>query len=222
MCDVEVGFQPALGATASLQKIEPFVVYLGGLLEYWLKISIKAGKGESIEENADFEKKMTLLERKSIQTEKNTKPLFSEEQLWNVLEFFFFSFTEQLTISMKPMAKWFNYTPISNLISKTQSHIGAFHLNSVQRGNPQYFDIVRNAKSMHFIYKMEMPQSPKLIGLLFEININVLFSDTGYTVSCFPDEKFDYWQYPSVSKQNNVIDKYKQDALEKIEKNILN
>lgn len=64
-CDVEVGFIPSDGASASLVKIEPFVGYILQETERALKICIKAAKGENIEEEGDFEKKVALLKRKT-------------------------------------------------------------------------------------------------------------------------------------------------------------
>lgn len=64
-CDVEVGFIPSDGASASLVKIEPFVGYILRETERALKIGIRAAKGENIEEEGDFEKKVALLKKKT-------------------------------------------------------------------------------------------------------------------------------------------------------------
>lgn len=69
-CDVEVGLTPSDGATASLEKIQPFVDYLQEQLIRALQMSIRAAQGESIEDEDDFEKKVALFKRK-LDTEKD-------------------------------------------------------------------------------------------------------------------------------------------------------
>jgi Fic family protein len=65
-CDVVVGLTSSQGATARLEDIRKFVIYLQEQLEYALVISIKAAKGENIEEEGDLEKKVSLLKRKIV------------------------------------------------------------------------------------------------------------------------------------------------------------
>ena len=62
-CDMVVGRIPADGAHASLEQIAPFVEYMSNCLERALTISVKAAKGESIEEEDDFEKQLKIIER---------------------------------------------------------------------------------------------------------------------------------------------------------------
>lgn len=62
-CDVEVGLSPSDGAHASMEQIQPFVAYMESQLQRALEISIKAAKGESIEEEGDLDKKISLLQR---------------------------------------------------------------------------------------------------------------------------------------------------------------
>jgi Fic family protein len=47
-CDVEVGLRPSDGANALREQVEPFVAYIGKLVERALEITIKAAKGENI------------------------------------------------------------------------------------------------------------------------------------------------------------------------------
>ena len=61
--DVNVGLSPSDGTNAGLDDIWPFLEYMKRQLEWSLFISIKAAKGEDIEESRDWEKKLTLLKR---------------------------------------------------------------------------------------------------------------------------------------------------------------
>ena len=63
-CDVSSGLIPSDGVSATLEQIQPFVVYLEVQLQRALKMSIKAAKGENIEEDGDRDKKIELLKRK--------------------------------------------------------------------------------------------------------------------------------------------------------------
>ncbi|MCQ2342993.1 MAG: Fic family protein, partial [Paludibacteraceae bacterium] len=60
-CDVQVGSLPSVGAQAGLEQITPFVEYMESCLKRALILGIKAAKGESIEEDDDFEKRVALL-----------------------------------------------------------------------------------------------------------------------------------------------------------------
>ncbi len=64
-CDVQVGALPSVGAQAGLEQITPFVEYMEGCLKRALTMGIKAAKGESIEEDDDFEKRVALLAREA-------------------------------------------------------------------------------------------------------------------------------------------------------------
>ena len=59
-CDVITGPIPSDGAHAELSQITPFVDYISNCLERALTISIKAAKGESIEEEDDWRKNLKL------------------------------------------------------------------------------------------------------------------------------------------------------------------
>lgn len=81
-CDVEVGLTPSDGANAHLDDIRPFIEYLNSCLSRSLKLSIKAAKGESIEEEGDFEKRVAMLQHKYSE-KANKKNSDSVEQARN-------------------------------------------------------------------------------------------------------------------------------------------
>ena len=62
-CDIVVGLIPSIGAHADLSQLSPFIYYMEKCLINSLQICIKAAKGESIEEDDDFEKRIKILER---------------------------------------------------------------------------------------------------------------------------------------------------------------
>ena len=74
-CDINVGLTSSDGANAQLKNIEPFVEYMKQQLEWSLDVSIKAAKGENIEEKGDFAKKIAIFKRNQLRKaiEKNSK-----------------------------------------------------------------------------------------------------------------------------------------------------
>ena len=220
-CDIEVGFIPSDGANAPLEKITPFTEYTEKLVEYALIISIKAAKGENIEEDDDFAKRMALLERKAKQREIHV--LYSEEQVWNVLEYFYFPLEKSIIDALKPANKFFNYTASSNQISKTYSREGSLHLNEVMRENPdsQIKDFVRNAKSMFFYYDLEHPSNEyNMTPVSIRVEFHIVFEDDYYTVSVLDNKKFKYATYPSQTEKENIVSQFKNEVLTRIEKAI--
>lgn len=77
-CDVAVGPVPSDGAHAELSQITPFVEYLSKCLESALNISIKAAKGESIEDADDWRKSLKLKYRDKINKPEVTEDIASK------------------------------------------------------------------------------------------------------------------------------------------------
>lgn len=80
-CDVQVGSTPSVGAHAELEQLKPFVDYMIQSLETALTISIKAAKGENINEADDWKKNLKLKYR-----DKLNKPAVTEEFVNKILE----------------------------------------------------------------------------------------------------------------------------------------
>lgn len=64
-CDVNVGPVPSDGAHAAPAQLTAFVDYMSHCLEYSLQLCIRAAKGEDLEEEDDFEKRIKILEKQS-------------------------------------------------------------------------------------------------------------------------------------------------------------
>ena len=80
-CDIQVGSTPSVGAHAELEQLKPFVDYMTQCLEAALTISIKAAKGENINEADDWKKNLKLKYR-----DKLNKPAVTEEFVNKILE----------------------------------------------------------------------------------------------------------------------------------------
>lgn len=90
-CDIAVGPVPSDGAHAELSQIVPFVEYLNKCLERALTISIKAAKGENIEDTDDWRKNLKLKYRDQI-----NKPEVTEEIAKKIREEDFIGLLKQI------------------------------------------------------------------------------------------------------------------------------
>lgn len=90
-CDVTVGPVPSEGAHAELSQITPFVEYLSKCLERALNVSIKAAKGENIEDTDDWRKNLKLKYRDQI-----NKPEVTEEIAKKIREEDFIGLLKQI------------------------------------------------------------------------------------------------------------------------------
>jgi Fic family protein len=221
-CDVEVGLLPSDGANAILKQAEPFVEYMEGLAKQALETAVKAGKGESIEEDDDFTKQIALLEREAKNKKEQVK--FSENEIWNVLEYFYFPVEKQIIETLKPATSFFSTMQHFNHLSKNKSRIGEFLLlNAIDRktSNPRTKDFVTNAKTMFFSYNLKNPKREYAMNeLTIKLEFDLTFEDECYIVSCLNNKQFKYGVYPSEEEIEQIVSRYKTEVLDKIEKAI--
>lgn len=166
-CDVQVGLQPADGANASLEQIQPFTDYLGAQLQHALELGIKAAKGESLEEPDDLDKKLALLQQEieaegdeqEIKTELSKDvikqiarewmiPLFTSlEEVALKFEKFYHGFSSQIHISIDGVNA---LCEINLLTDAIETHVP--DRKFANKGNIQY-------KMNTGVYKKGGPQS---------------------------------------------------------------
>ena len=92
--DINVGFTPSDGAYATIDQIKPFVKYMEEQLQRALEVGIRVAKGEDIEEDGDFAKRVSLLRRKLAAKNDNTElGVYSATQFWNIVELFYIPLT---------------------------------------------------------------------------------------------------------------------------------
>lgn len=216
--DISVGLTPSEGANASLESIQPFQEYIEELARYSLEISIKAAQGKSIEEEDDFSKQITLLERKAKTQSKTIKR--NQDQIWNVLEYFYFPLKDRLVKALEPAKAFFISHTQSNKISKTSHKANSLDLNSVHRdtNNHQVIDYVSNAQALFFQYKLEHPRTKYQIkDLSITIEFDIQFKEDYYAISSLDNKKFKYETYPTGEDVEKIISFYKAFVLKKIE-----
>lgn len=221
-CDGFVGTAPSAGAHAEIDQIRPFVEYVEMCMEHALNTCIKAGKGESIEEDDDFMKELRIAQRMKKQQDAEAASLRHKcpEEIWNVLEFVYFPIAESLckAVDATNQAFRFSYVEKPNRLSKTKEAEGGLHVNEVMRGydNSQVKDYVDNAESMWFTCKMMSPQEPRRPDFAIEKSFYIAFFDDHYFVNGILNKNFPYGSYPSEKEKQQIVSQFKKDILEEI------
>lgn len=229
LADIEVGTTPSHGANANFEAVSPFTNYIREQAKYALEISIKAAKGEDIEEEDDFEKQLTLLKREAKQKsniEKN-KLTFNSNEVWNVLEYCFFPITIEISKAFKPAREFFHQVTAYNLLSKSTHRSNGLHINSVQRdgSNSQVNDYISNAKRMFYVYELKYGKQDffKTSDFCVDEVFDITFNEKNYNVHYLnkPELTYDYGTYPDEATMSEIISLYKQNLLKKIDKAII-
>ena len=219
-CDIIVGLSPSDGANAKLEDIEPFVAYMQKQLQHALEISIKAAKGESIDEEDDFAKQLELIRRTAVQ--KKNKPKFTPEEVWDVLEYCFFPITERLIKALKPADAFFEGKTTNHLIFKKEEKQGIF-VKPEKRNNTdlQTQDYIDNANFLYFYIELTKAKKEYFDNKDFELSetFRLNFKTEGYELQ-YGDtiQKFDYQKYPADSMVEEIIAWYKNSVLTAIER----
>jgi len=226
-CDVEVGLTPSDGANAPLSKIQPFVDYLESCLIHSLEVSIKAAKGESIEEEDDFEKQLTLLDRElqqkkqQLEEEKLQKKYFSEEEVRKVLGAVYFPLVSQFDKAINTLyTQWFRVMTNSTNLSKSTYAEGGLNVGPDLRNAEDY---IRNAKSVWFNCYISSPKKGKIevLGQLeIKLSFHILFLEDKYHIADFCNKDFAYGEVPSKEEMDTITSLFKQALREPVEKAI--
>ena len=220
--DVEVGFSPSDGANASLVQIQPFLKYMVTQLERSLELSIKAAKGESIEDDSDFGKQLTLLKQKA-QKEKNLPALDTPQNKLNVYNLFHRFFAMELKAALIPASDFFNTYHFFYFFSKDIGQISGDGFFSLEEMRELLFDqltekqedILVNSRSIMLKIALQGVRGGlKMKNISIHHEASVTF-ERGYYV--FNGKTFIYGTYPSEEETKLVIDTIKTDVLLKIQ-----
>ena len=105
--DINCGLLPSDGANATIEDIAPFLEYMKKQLEYSLAISIRAAKGESIEEVGDWQKKLKLKQNSLI-----TTPIFTDEFELEIITKSIMPLVDSITNALKEFETFFTETVV--------------------------------------------------------------------------------------------------------------
>lgn len=222
-CDMAVGRIPADGAHASIEQITPFVDYLSSCLERALKISIKAAKGESIEEEDDFEKQLKIIERNSRKEASQDDYMVTPQDKIDVFNKFHRQLTDKLINVLNPAVAFYNTLTIHYFMTKDRDKIsgsGFFALDSKEELSSDMqgknMEILKEAQSIMLHISLQGVKSIyKMKDLPIFLKASVFFEPSFYV---FNGSTYKYGSYPTLSQLDNFIKEIKDYVLTTIQK----
>lgn len=224
-CDVIVGLSPSDGVNAMSQDITSFTQYLEVQLIYAFELCIKAAKGESIEEKEDFEKQLILLEREAKNKEEyehNRLRTSREEQIFDIIQGFYFPFVEEIKQSLQPSAKWFSSVNTSTSIQLPDIDPPITHeVKSIEDiKNDREIDIRKTPTILKFWYTLGFPNKDFIHQKDFGMSVGfeIIFEKDSYRLNRIVDRSFRYGEYPDSEDKNHIIEELKEEILNKIKK----
>lgn len=226
-CDIEVGLNPSDGANAQLEQVEPFLEYMEGIARRALEISIKAAKGESIEEDDDFAKRIALLEKEAKQQHdsKKQKVQTKADKVITVLSSLYLPLRSNIVSSLKSAARTF-YTQEwdETHFSKTSDKKSASKIEKIEdwiknaNTDSKKIEMLSGTKGLYYMYILRYPKGEyKVLPSVLTIGFSLIFGDEYYTVSTLGDRQFSYGTYPSEEEIAEIVSTHKTEVLGKIE-----
>ena len=222
-CDIVIGDIPFDGAHASLEQITPFVDYMSSCLERALAISIKAAKGESIEEEDDFAKQLKIIERNSKKVIPHDTHSVTPQDKIDIFNNFHRHLTERLIDALNPAFVFYNTKTIHYFMSKDRDQInfpGFFELNYQKELDAKLPDkekrILEEAQSIMLHISLKGVKSIyKMKDTPISVKASVIFEPTVYV---FNEETYKYGTYPAPTQIDNFIKETKDHVLTTIKK----
>lgn len=224
-CDLVVGKVPAIGAHASIEQIKPFVDYMSACLERALIISIKAAKGESVEEDDDFEKKIKIIERNARKKIPEYAHIATPQDKVDVFNNFHRILGDRLISALEPVRTFYNTMTVHYYMTKDRDAINGNNWFSLDGHSPispnlteAQLNVLNEAQCiMLHIYFKGINARYKMKDNPINIRANVYFDLTTYS---FDGQSYPYGTYPTNSQINNYINKVKDTVLQKIQTSI--
>ncbi|MBO6306424.1 MAG: Fic family protein [Paludibacteraceae bacterium] len=201
-CDDITGPVPSDGAHASLEQITPLVEYLEQCLERALRISIKAAKGENIEEEDDMQKKLAILARNAQAKRGNIKRI-SNQYVVDIYENFVLPFKDKMTTKLSAFKQFYEAYGVSVHQQQVNSHL-LWGLSKESLLNEN----LDNLKQNGILIKILLSKPSILIPAdsVEEINVYVKFDEEWYYIILFNSAcQFRYGTVPTDSQQDEWI-----------------
>lgn len=219
-CDIVVGMESASqGAKATLQQIKPFVEYLNTQLEYSLSLSVKAAKGESIEEEADFAKQVALLERQ-LHAKNGQETSKSANETRKIIELVFLDFKRKLEGKLRMIEVFFTMNNSGCYLFSINGAIG-FNESLLTSTNKNEIAYLQNPVKIMYNFKFTNPREVKLGRFAIDETINLVFNNTNYKLDGL-DQQFAYGTFPSEQQIDELVATYTNKILKLIEERIAN
>ena len=201
-CDYTVGSTPSDGAHATLEQITPLVEYLEKCVERALQISIKAAKGENIEEEDDLQKKLAILARNAQGKKGNIKRI-DRNQILDIYDNFIIPFSEKIKESLSIFGQFYGDSKVTFCKYKASAkrYYKEFRLSF--EGNN-----INEIKDREYIIRIELESPSVLIPTDSKetIDIRIKFDDEKYELQILDNDiTFNYGVLPNDSERKKWI-----------------
>lgn len=216
-CDDITGPIPSDGAHASLEQITPLVEYLEQCLERALRISIKAAKGENIEEEDDMQKKLAILAR-NAQAKRGDIKRKNNQYVTGILDDFITPFQAKLKTRLTIFSQFYNSIGISLYYISYSG--GKVSLTS------KYLEVHRDKLekiSSRMVVQIQLMKPTILIpsNSIDEVLFYISCQDEEYDIQLFDTPKqFKYGVLPTESQQDEWIKQIIEVLYKNIEKKV--
>jgi len=201
-CDDITGPIPSDGAHAALEQITPLVEYLEQCLERALRISIKAAKGENIEEEDDIQKKLAILARNAQAKRGNIKRI-SNQYVVDIYENFVLPFKDKITTKLSAFKQFYEAYGVSVHMQQVNSHL-SWGLSKESLLNENLDNLKQNGIQIKILLSKPSILIPS--NSVEEINVYVKFDEEWYYIILFNSAcQFRYGTVPTDSQQNEWV-----------------
>lgn len=216
-CDVQVGATPSVGAHAEPELLTPFIDYMDQCLEAALTVCIRAAKGESIEEEDDFQKQIKLFQQLAEKNEHNQQRSDTVENKTDLYNRLLLPYSQKMKEAILPafdffenIKSWYSVAGIEHRL--TDQPIDFESLPSQEQ------EVWKDAQSISFSISLNKPKPDYAMQNISTILItNIQFLAQEYV---FQGKKYAYGTYPDAGDTNRALEGHKQSLIATIEKAI--
>lgn len=201
-CDANTGLVPAVGAHATLEEITPLVDYLEKCLERALLISIKAAKGENVEEDDDIQKKLAILARNAQSKRGNVKRI-DREHLLDIYDNFITPFCVKVKKSLSLFGQFYGDNRVD--FYKHEAIVDRYY-KEFRLGFENMS--INDIKGRKYLIKLELESPSVLIPTNSKetVDIRIIFDDERYELKILgKDIAFKYGVLPTDAQQQDWI-----------------
>lgn len=220
-CDVQVGSTPSVGAHAEPAQLVPFIEYMTQCLEAALTVCIKAAKGESIEEEDDFQKQIKLLQQLAGKKGDNSLRSDTVENKIDLYNRLLLPYSQKMKEEILPAFDFFENIEYKYSIAfKNSSRVYSYQNKPLDSEllSTKDKNIWTEVKSISFLIsfsKLKPDYAMQNVSPALIANVQFLAQDY-----MFQAKKYAYGTYPSVDDINRALDGHKQTLIGIIEKAI--
>ena len=216
-CDSAIGLIPAIGAKASLEQITPLSEYLERCLERALQISIKAAKGENIEEEDDLQKKLAILARNAQAKNGNIKRI-DRRYLLDIFDNFVIPFNEKIKECLPLFNQFYGDSKVDYYVfNEPIKRLYKVYRLSIEN------DSVSEQKDKIYVIRISLESPSSLIPAESKesVSIYIKYDEEKYGIRLFDGTRaFRYGVIPDDSQQKEWIKIITQDLYESIERKV--